>query len=89
MDRELNLDTFNQLIFQAMKPEAKKSELFLNELQLVMSIRQDALDDLIEARNNGGDYHEVLDNINNINSSADYLYAMYKKALEDEEEAQK
>ena len=89
MDRELNLDTFNQLIFQAMKPEAKKSELFLNELQLVMSIRQDALDDLIEALNNGGDYHEVLDNINNINSSADYLYAMYKKALEDEEEAQK
>lgn len=89
MNRELNLDTFNQLIFQAMKPEAKKSELLLNELQLVMSIRLSATDDLIDALNNGNDYHEILDKINTIDSNADHLAEMYQKALEDEEEAQK
>ena len=89
MNKELNLDTLIHLIFQAMKPETKKSDLLLHELQLVMSIWQDALDDLIEAFNNGGDYHEVLDNIHNINSSANHLAKMYQKALEDEEEAQK
>lgn len=89
MNRELNLDTFNQLIFQAMKPEAKKSELLLNELQLVMSIRLSATDDLIDALNNGNDYHEILDKINTIDNNADHLAEMYQKALEDEEEAQK
>lgn len=88
MNRELNLDLLNQLIVQAMKPDAKKSELFLNELQLVMSIRLNATDDLIDALNNGEDYHEILDKINTIDSNADHLAEMYQKALE-EEEAQK
>lgn len=89
MNRELNLDTFNQLIFQAMKPDAKKSELLLHELQLVMSIRLSTTDDLIDALNNGNDYHEILDKINTIDSKADHLAEMYQKALEEEEEAQK
>lgn len=85
MNRELNLDTFNQLIVQAMKHEAKKSELFLNELQLVMSIRLSATDDLIDALNNGNDYHEILDKINTIDSNAYHIAEMYQKALEEEE----
>lgn len=85
MNRELNLDTFNQLIFQAMKPEARKSELLLDEFQLVMGIRLRATDDLIDALNNGNDYHEILEKINTIESNADHIAELYQKALEEEE----
>ena len=60
-----------------------------HELQIAISIYLSALYDFADLLNNSNDYHELLDEINNMNSNVDHLVKLYQKALEEEEEAQK
>ncbi len=84
MGKQLNLDTFNEILISAFKDQGPKSihELYRLELDMAYSTKVEKMENLVEALNNGRPYHKILQEVNNVDSNCD---ALLKKLQELEE----
>ena len=75
MGKQLNLDTFNEILFGAFKEQTPENmlELLKVELQIAMRMKIMAMEDVIRALNEGKPYHQNLKKVNNIDSNLDAL----------------
>ena len=73
MSKTLNLDTFNEILFRALKEDAKKEELLQMEVEMAYSVKIQKMEELVECLNQGKPYHEILKQVNNIDMNCDYL----------------
>ncbi len=82
-NKTLNLETFNEIIFDSFKDEYRTPEglrdLLVTELQAAYSIKIQAMEELVNKLNNGLSYHEQLKVVNNIDSSLDYIGGKLKE----------
>ena len=72
MNKTLNLDTFNQILFDAIKEE-HHIELLQIALETAMYSKIQEMEKLVDALNNNIPYHKILKTINNIDSNCDLL----------------
>ena len=72
MNKELNLETFNEILFSAMK-ETGHLDFLVVELETAMGLEFQEMLKLVDALNNNMPYHEILKTINNIDSNCEYL----------------
>lgn len=72
MNKTLNLDTFNQILFGAIKEE-HHIELLQIELETAMYSKIQEMEKLVDALNDNMPYHKILKTINNIDSNCDLL----------------
>lgn len=72
MNKTLNLDTFNQILFGAIKEE-HHIELLQIELETAMYSKIQEMEKLVDALNNNMPYQKILKTINNIDSNCDLL----------------
>ena len=79
MSKTLNLETFNEILFEAI-PEEKRAELLAVELESAYAMKIEAMEELVVRLNAGEDYKEQLREVNNIDRSCDTLAAMLKDA---------
>lgn len=75
MGKQLNLDTFNEILFGAFKEQTPENmlELLTVELQSAMGMKIMAMEDVIRDLNEGKPYHQNLKKVNNIDSNLDAL----------------
>lgn len=73
MNKTLNLDTFNEILFGALKVESDMEELLLHEIKSLYAFKIKNMDCLVMCLNEGLPYHEILKLINNIDSKCDCL----------------
>lgn len=75
MGKQLNLETFNEILFGAFKEQTpeNKYELLMVELQSGMMTKIEVMEDVIRDLNNGKPYHQNLEKVNNVNSNLDAL----------------
>lgn len=87
---EMNLDTFNEILFSAFKDEHKnpkgKLELLSLEIQMAYGTKIDQMEKVIDDLNNGRPYHKNLDIVNNIDSNIDLLEEKINKIYEEHPE---
>ena len=81
----LNIETFNEILFKGLKPEAKKSELLEKECCMAYQVKIQAMEKLVKKLNNGKPYREVLQEVNNIDNSLYKLAEMLKEARKEEQ----
>ena len=74
----LNLDTFNEILFNAIKPE-KRAELLEAEINMAYGIKIQKMEELVIALNECKPYHEILKDVNNIDANCDLLMAQLEK----------
>lgn len=86
MKKELNLETFNDILFGAMKPDTKKSDLLAKELELAYGIKVQAMEKLVDALNSNKDYANILKKVNTIDDNCGVLGDMLEKAEAEERE---
>lgn len=72
MNKKLNLETFNEILFGAME-ETNHIKLLEIELETAMWQEFQEMLKLVDALNNNRPYHEILKTINNIDSNCEYL----------------
>lgn len=72
MNKTLNLDTFNQILFGAIEEE-HHIELLQIELETAMYSKIQEMEKLVDALNNNMPYQKILKTINNIDSNCDLL----------------
>lgn len=72
MSKTLNLETFNQILFGAIKEE-NHLELLEIELETAMYSKIQEMEKLVDALNDNMPYHKILKTINNIDSNCDLL----------------
>lgn len=72
---KLNIDTFNEILFSALKDNGPrgKAELLGHEIEMAYHMKITAMEALVEALNKGLPYHEQLEQVNNIDHSCDTL----------------
>ena len=75
MGKQLNLDTFNEILFQAFKDQSprNKAELFVHEIQAAYGFKIELMEKVVEDLNNGRPYEEHLQQVNNVDSNIDSL----------------
>lgn len=91
MGKQLNLDTFNEILFGAFKEQtpAAMLELLTVELQSAMMMKITAMEDVIRDLNKGKPYHQNLRKVNNIDSNLDSLGEKIEKLIEEHPELKK
>ena len=91
MGKQLNLDTFNEVLFGAFKEQtpAAMLELLTVELQSAMMMKITAMEDVIRDLNKGKPYHQNLRKVNNIDSNLDSLGKKIEKLIEEHPELKK
>lgn len=72
---KLTIDSFNDILFSALKDNSPKgkAELLINEINMAYSMKITAMEAVIAALNKGMPYHEQLEQANNIDASCDHL----------------
>lgn len=75
--KTLNLDTFNEILFEAFKDQTAeaKAELLAAELQAAFAVKIQMMEEVIEDLNRGRPYREHLKKVNNIDGNLDKLAA--------------
>ena len=77
MKKQLNLDTFNEILFGAFKEQTPKNklELLRMELEFAMTAKIEAMEAVIRDLNEGkvAECHQDLTTVNNIDSNLDAL----------------
>lgn len=86
MSKTLNLDTFNEILFGALKENTKKEELLQMEVEMAYGLKIQKMEELVECLNQGKPYHEILQQVNNIDGSCDYLMKQLEEVKGENEE---
>lgn len=60
MSKELTIESFNEILFGALKDNAKKSELIAKELIMAYKMKIEAMEELVTKLNGGLPYHNEL-----------------------------
>ena len=76
MDKKLNLDTFNEILFSAFKEQSPKNlhDLYVMELNMAYELQIHCMETVINDLNEGLPYHEDLQKVNNVDSNLDRLH---------------
>ena len=71
MGKKLNMDTFNEILFGAMKDQGPrgKRDLLLGELQMAYNVKIQSMEKVIDDLNKGLPYHKDLTLVNNVDSN--------------------
>ena len=91
MGKQLNLDTFNEILFGAFKEQTPENmlELLTVEMQSAMMMKIVAMEDVIKDLNQGKPYHQNLKKVNNIDSNLDSLGGKIEKLIQEHPELKK
>ena len=76
--KKLNIETFNELLMKAI-PKEKQEELLKIELQTAYGMKIEAMEELVKRLNSHSPYHDVLQKVNNIDSSCNRLAEIIDK----------
>ncbi len=91
--KELNLDTFNEILFSAFKDERKNPqgmvELLQMEIETAYRLKIIQMENVIDDLNNGRPYHMNLQQVNTIDSNLDSLSEKIDKIYEEHPELKK
>lgn len=73
--KELNIDTFNEILFSAFKEQTPENmaDLLMHEISFAYGIKVQKMEELIKRINDKLPYHDVLQEVNNIDASLDQL----------------
>lgn len=88
MSKKLNLETYNEILFGALKEKAKKSEIIEKELNMAYSAKIQLMEELVGALNNNMPYHEILTQVNIVDANCDHLLKELEKYREEEKAVQ-
>jgi len=86
MSKELTLESFNEILFGALKDNVKKSELIAHEISTAYQLKIEAMEELVAKLNDGLPYHSELQKVNNIDASLDKLGKLLNEAEQEEKE---
>ena len=75
---KLNIETFNEVLFTALKDNSPKGKLDLlkAELSMVYAMKIEAMEKVIHALEDGRDYMQEMEKLQNIDRSCDTLKSM-------------
>ena len=76
MSKKLTIESFNEMLFGALKDNVKKSKL----------IAQEIMEELVTKLNGGLPYHNELQKVNNIDAFLDKLGKLLNEAEQEEKE---
>ena len=76
MGKKLNLESFNGILLSA---GIDKKELLVMEIRAAYGLKIEKMEEMVDLSNKGEDFCDVLREINNIDSSLDYLNEQLKK----------
>lgn len=86
MSKGLTIESFNEVLFDALKDNVKKSELIAYELSMAYQMKIEAMEELVVKLNDGLPYHNELQKVNNIDVSLDKLGKLLKETEQEEKE---
>lgn len=86
MSKGLTIESFNEVLFDALKDNVKKSELIAHELSMAYQMKIVAMEELVVKLNGGLPYHNELQKVNNIDASLDKLGKLLKETEQEEKE---
>lgn len=84
MSNKLTIESFNEILFGALKDNVKKSELIAQELSMAYQMKIEAMEELVNKLNGGLQYHNELQKVNNINASLDKLGKLLNEIEQEE-----
>ena len=87
MSKELTIESFNEILFDALKDNVKKSEVIAHELSMAYQIKIEAMEELVTKLNGGLPYHNELKKVNNIDASLDKLGKLLNEIEQEEKTA--
>lgn len=95
-NKTLSMETFNEILFGALKPEVKKSELLAEELAFAMGIKLNHFDELFSAILEDYLHIKLTDRVAgivqtliNVDANCDRLAEMIEEAKAEEAENEK
>ena len=84
MSKKLTIESFNEILFGALKDNVKKSELIEQELSMAYQMKIEAMEELVDKLNGGLPYHNELQKVNNIDASLDKLGKLLNEIEQEE-----
>lgn len=91
MGKQLNLETFNEILFSAFKEQTPEAEyeLYALEIQSAYAMKIEHMERVIADLNEERPYHEDLKLVNNIDSNLDILDKKLSALIEKHPELRK
>lgn len=86
MSKKLTIESFNEMLFGALKDNVKKSKLIAQEIIMAYRIKIKAMEELVTKLNGGLPYHNELQKVNNIDAFLDKLGKLLNEAEQEEKE---
>lgn len=86
MSKKLTIESFNEILFGALKDNVKKSKLIAQEIIMAYRIKIKAMEELVTKLNGGLPYHNELQKVNNIDAFLDKLGKLLNEAEQEEKE---
>ena len=85
---KLNIETFNEVLFTALKDNSPKGKLDLlkAELSMVYAMKIEAMETVMDAIENGRDYMQEMERLRNIDRSCDTLGNMIDEIYKEHSE---
>lgn len=87
MSKGLTIESFNEILFDALKDNVKKSEVIAHELSMAYQMKIEAMEELVTKLNGGLPYHNELQEVNNIDASLDKLGKLLNEIEQEEKTA--
>lgn len=87
MSKGLTIESFNEILFDALKDNVKKSKVIAHELSMAYQIKIEAMEELVTKLNGGLPYHNELQEVNNIDASLDKLGKLLNEIEQEEKTA--
>lgn len=87
MSKGLTIESFNEILFDALKDNVKKSEVIAHELSMAYQIKIEAMEELVTKLNGGLPYHNELQKVNNIDASLGKLGKLLNEIEQEEKTA--
>lgn len=86
MSKGLTIESFNEILFDALKDNVKKSEVIAHELSMAYQMKIEAMEELVTKLNGGLPYHNELQEVNNIDASLDKLGKLLNEIEQEEKQ---
>ena len=80
----LTIESFNEILFGALKASVKKSELLAKELEMAYGLKVQAMEDVIYCLTYNEPYRVALDKVYTIDANCDRLAQMLEAAQQEE-----
>lgn len=87
MSKGLTIESFNEILFDALKDNVKKSKVIAHELSMAYQMKIEAMEELVTKLNGGLPYHNELQEVNNIDASLDKLGKLLNEIEQEEKTA--